>query len=508
MGKYKANHNNINTEPIEEEKSEKEQKEESTEKALDAGLSIGLDAYTGGQFSKIKNGLSNIPGIGKAVDDNWNKTINKASKIAAKTPVGDLAHGLNESGVTDTVKSGYDMYSGAKDGKVNSINKISSNKKNSSSNSFLTDNIMSFGFSKSLKIKIYISLGIIIFFMLMIVSIVSGKDFENLALTNNATMTEKGTYINKEDIEKRMIYVGDSSIEKIKSSTTNYNISFITDTNANYEWLINTANTNLENLLADKPNAIVIFSIGANDTANIDNYITYYNQLKTKYQGIKLYIISLIGENENQENVSFNEKIKNTYTDNYIDISNIESSQLHNNILSTIRKSMGGDLIQKLEEVANWYIENIATYNQSLKVSSPFTTSQVRADCTGFAVAYMSYVSGVDIPISYSGAMVHVNGSWAKEVSNNGWIAYSADDIDTLQPGDVLVADSSIVYSKGDHAEIYVSETETFGWGSKKTKYPTNSTIQKSIKQGHIIFSDLVGTKYQHDYVTIYRYNG
>lgn len=157
-----------------------------------------------------------------------------------------------------------------------------------------------------------------------------------------------------------------------------------------------------------------------------------------------------------------------------------------------------------LETVAKWYIENVGIYSQSKTFESPFMSSKVRADCTGFAVAYMSFIAGTDLPISYSGEMVYPNGSFAKSVSNAGWVAYSSDEVGSLQMGDVLIAHAGTLYStKGNHAEVYVDDTHTFGWGSVKTSYPTSNSISTSNEGGHVHFRDSY-----HDYITVYRYQG
>lgn len=184
------------------------------------------------------------------------------------------------------------------------------------------------------------------------------------------------------------------------------------------------------------------------------------------------------------------------------DITNLKLT--NGSTMSSSLSSGAGDLASSLEEVATWYIENVATYSQSLYVESPFSTSKVRADCTGFAVAYMSYVAGVDIPDSYSGEMIYPDGNWAKTVEGYGWKAYTSDEIGTLQTGDVLISHVGYLYStKGKHAEIYVDESHTFGWGSVKTAYPTSNTITTTNSGGHVHFMDS-----GHDYITIYRYEG
>ncbi len=177
----------------------------------------------------------------------------------------------------------------------------------------------------------------------------------------------------------------------------------------------------------------------------------------------------------------------------------------------------GGDLIAKLEELGRWYIDNVNTYtcntggcgaspfkNCRKNYENPYTHRAYGDDCTEFVAAYMDYVCGSSIPVSYSGGMVDPNGSWAQSVAQCGWKAYSSDEIDYLQPGDVLIAHAGSLYStKGHHGEVYIDENHTFGWGSIKCNYPTNNTIVKKEYNGHIHFDDG-----GHDYITIYRYEG
>lgn len=167
------------------------------------------------------------------------------------------------------------------------------------------------------------------------------------------------------------------------------------------------------------------------------------------------------------------------------------------------------NVMAALEEIANAYINGVGTYwccgsECRCYYDIPNLGRQYGDDCTEFVVAYMSRVCGVDLIESYSGDMVYPDGTWAKAAAECGWKAYSSDDIGDLEPGDVLIAHSGALYStKGHHAEVYVDESHTFGWGSVKTSYPTNNTITKLTSAGHVHFRDG-----GHDYITIYRYQG
>lgn len=191
----------------------------------------------------------------------------------------------------------------------------------------------------------------------------------------------------------------------------------------------------------------------------------------------------------------------------------------------------------KLEIMANWYTNHVATYAGTYHKRGKTPTKEgdayyakykntdkiingmyycdlidtkVRDDCTGFAMAFANYVSGTNkISISYSGAMVT---GW--NATKYGWTYYETKDlksIDDLQTGDILVS-SPGSSSKGGtlssggygHAEVYVDNSNTFGWGSIKNKYPTNNKLKfEKNSQGRNVVTDSC-----HMYVCFYRYTG
>lgn len=382
MEKYKARGNDIEQDIP--EKSKNEQKQESTEKAVDLAAETALDYFTGGMGSTVKNAVGNVPIVGNAVNKTWDQAVKGVSKVASKTPAGNILKKADDVGVTDLARTAKDTMDFTKGkGGVQGANSAAkpSNMKGVQNNSDVANKSSRFDSLKSginkttstngdivgnlwgklpkgLKIKIVVGCGVCFLFMMIVFTVFAQDDIQNLSLTNNTTISGVGT--------------------------------------------------------------------------------------------------------------------------------------------------SNGDLSKSLEDISNWYITDVAVYDQTLYLQSPFTTSQVRADCTGFAVAFMSYVAGVDIPISWSGEMVYPDGDWAQGVAAYGWKAYSSDEIGELQFGDVLVAHSGSLYStKGEHAEIYVDESHTFGWGSVQTTYPKSNTITKSTFGGHVHFMDS-----GHDYITIYRYEG
>lgn len=192
------------------------------------------------------------------------------------------------------------------------------------------------------------------------------------------------------------------------------------------------------------------------------------------------------------------------------DIHNLELTNGEN--IKSLSSGNAADLKAKLEEVSNWYIENVHTYQvtqcgagrgsgRRKYYDNPFISRKIGDDCTEFTGLYMSYVCGTELKESYSGEMVDINGSWAKDAEACGWKAYSTDDIGELQYGDVLIADSSVSYSQGGHGEVYIDSKQSFGWGSCHSVFPTNNAISKTTNGGHTVFKDS-----SHIYVTVYRY--
>lgn len=553
MGTYKAKKNS--QELDDEPKSYEDQKRESTEKAVDLAGEAALDYFTGGKGSKIKNMAENVPIVGNTVKNTWDGAVKKVSKAVSKTPAGDMLKKADDAGVTDmarTAKDAMSMKGGG--GSLSSNNngteslKNTSNKSKGLSNlnagtkSKVNNNQKMFGNFKFelplvLKIKIIITLSCIFLLFMMIIAVFANDDIKNLSLTNNSEMTPKGgRKLTQAEIENRLVYVGDSRISSMESSLSNDNIDFISG--SGYDWLSSDGINKLENILNDKSDAIVVISSGINDLNNIDNYITLYKDLMSKYPDAKIFIMSVNPVDESKTNITnnqiegFNKKLSESFGVNYIDtysgLSNIVTkddgityetdlnNEVNNIVTNTLMNSgqitstiVNGDVKAKLEELAYWYINNVNKYSMNETVYIPLLNASYRKDCSGFAIAYMSYVAGVNFSGVGTLSMVNPNDSWAQKASEHGWKAYTSDQIgsvDNLQLGDVLIADNRYSYSKlGQHAEVYVDSSHTFGWGTKKTKYPSDITIRAESSGGHIHLRDSIE---KHDYITVYRYEG
>lgn len=227
MGTYRANRNN---DIVDEEKSEKEQKQDSTAKALDVGLETGLDVYTAGAFSKVKNAVTSVPIAGKLAQKKWDKSINKAAGVLSKTPVGDIAKQVDDAGVTDAargVKDAYNMASGAGGSINNSTSNSSSNKGNilnslsklkgkssSKKSSLLGDGTFKVSNLFSFKMKLII-VGCFVgflFFIMLFMTVFAEPDDVNMGLTNNTELSSKGGTVTEEEVASKLVYLNDSDL--------------------------------------------------------------------------------------------------------------------------------------------------------------------------------------------------------------------------------------------------------------------------------------------------------
>ena len=174
-----------------------------------------------------------------------------------------------------------------------------------------------------------------------------------------------------------------------------------------------------------------------------------------------------------------------------------------------ITNNTEGMLEEALVELADTYIKNVGTY-QAGSPRAYYNVGLSRRygdDCTEFTGAYMAKVSGTPLSETWSGGMISTSGAFAKEAANAGWKVYTSDEIGSkanLKLGDVLVAHGGSGYSTyGEHAEVYIDASHTFGWGSVKHNYPSNNAISEQVFGGHTHFVDG-----GHDYTTIYRFEG
>lgn len=157
----------------------------------------------------------------------------------------------------------------------------------------------------------------------------------------------------------KMIYVGDSRIEGMKNSIGESDtIKFISKSTAGIKWLKSVAENQILSILKNEPNTVIVFNIGINDLSNIDDYIKYYNDFKSKANTENIWYMSINPVSgkasvTNESIIEFNSKIQGfaqtKYLDSYnylqengfnmIDDSNYDSetyTKIHEYVINTI----------------------------------------------------------------------------------------------------------------------------------------------------------------------------
>lgn len=186
-----------------------------------------------------------------------------------------------------------------------------------------------------------------------------------------------------------------------------------------------------------------------------------------------------------------------------------QSSKEEGNKSSNINKN-AKTVKEKLDNLGNWYVDNVTTY-QTLTTNKSSgkrkyydcdlwtNTGGVGDDCTGFGFAFMCYVS--DDPKSTRGGSSSswVKGSPCSGDIPKGWKFHSCSElssIDDLQTGDILC--------RNGHVEVYIDPSTTFGWGQIQKEYPKSTNV--SLMTGSEVKTVKIGSK--SDYVSFYRYEG
>ncbi len=301
-----------------------------------------VNSNTVDSVKKIGNAIGRIPHPSAKIAST---AINKSSKI--------VGNGLNR--VNNAIKnhnmSEQEVMASNKDKFINNSSPLSKvfgfgNKKSSSL--FFGDG----NFSKrlwnriptGLKIKLIVGGGACLLLLLMVYTVFAQDDVHNLSLTNGTSISGSSAGSRKcsaEEVENRLLYVGDSRTVGMQSSIENENVNYIAEVGKGYEWFNSTALPNIESKLQEKTNAVIVLGLGVNDLYNIDNYITAYKSLIAKYPNNNFYILSVNPVDEsktvangytvtNADIEAFNKKLADNFSNNYIDsyssLSNIGTS--------------------------------------------------------------------------------------------------------------------------------------------------------------------------------------
>ena len=147
-----------------------------------------------------------------------------------------------------------------------------------------------------------------------------------------------------------------------------------------------------------------------------------------------------------------------------------------------------GTMVGNIATMAEFYINDVGTYSQSLFITCSQLGMDVRADCSGFASAVIKLNTG-SYPNSCLSSRMFLNNTGVHDnLRKCGFEIIRSEDLGDfdLQAGDLLVADG--------HVQFYLSGNTSFGWGSKKDSYPSNYS---AFKGSDGLFHDKVGHVYQ-----------
>ncbi|MDO4321826.1 MAG: hypothetical protein Q4C61_04805 [Lachnospiraceae bacterium] len=122
-----------------------------------------------------------------------------------------------------------------------------------------------------------------------------------------------------------IVWVGDSRTIGMRDAMKNDDL-YIGASGEGYDWLSETGLPQVKEAIADYPGAPVVFNFGVNDYDNMDNYLVLYESLLEEYPDTHFYFLSVnpidpaVCKNiTNEEITDFNNHLKQTFSDTYID---------------------------------------------------------------------------------------------------------------------------------------------------------------------------------------------
>lgn len=131
------------------------------------------------------------------------------------------------------------------------------------------------------------------------------------------------------EVEKSLLYVGDSRIVGMKSSLNNENIKYIAEVGKGYTWLLE-KETEINKTITENKIKFVVFALGVNDLNYIDYYINFYNKYLDEDSKTHYFFLSVNPVDEtkakansytvvNKDIKEFNDKLQSAVGDKYID---------------------------------------------------------------------------------------------------------------------------------------------------------------------------------------------
>lgn len=237
---------------------------------------------------------------------------------------------------------------------------------------------MKANFAKKLKkIKLYAKvLGIILSVILGILAVLGpvlflASLYEGLfGLTssndnNNNKYVAASSQYTQEDIEKSLLYIGDSRMVGMQTTLNNSNIKFIAAESSGYNYLVE-KQSEIASTITDNKIKFVVFASGINDLDNIDSYINFYNSyLADEKSKVNYLFLSVNPVNNtkakangytvtNEDIKKFNDTLSTAVGDQYID----SYSKIKGLINSTDGVHYEDSTNKKVHEIVIKYIQN------------------------------------------------------------------------------------------------------------------------------------------------------
>ena len=204
------------------------------------------------------------------------------------------------------------------------------------------------------------------------------------------------------------------------------------------------------------------------------------------------------------------DKKPNGIKDNrYTPVQQSVSNSVPSNGTVTPLTPSNGTPAKSIEELAKAYLSNgVNTYlggnPRKLYRLKGLEWLDAWDDCSGFAVTYVSYIAGKNIPLCRSYNFADNTAGLEKY----GWEYHNITDISglsDLQAGDIICY--------GGHVEVYISPTSSWGWGYVHKKYPATVNYKEerdssgklvSIYNTYNVGSGVI----RQTYTAFYRYKG
>lgn len=335
----------LTTEELEAEKQaavDARSKQTNT-KIAKTGAKAVANYFTAGQGGKIVD-IASKTRAGSAILDAGGQALTAATKAM---PMGDkVQKALNTAddlGAIDMADKAMDGASGdasslAESNQDSGLSSPSDSHKDASSG--LSPQALSGGLKvgpnslNSFKMVGMIAVG------LLLIIIISSNQSATLALTSEsggtsaALESNNDTFLTDQQIESKLIYIGDSQAIGMKETLNKSAISYIADVSKGYYWFEETALPELSAYISADTEKFVVIALGTNDLGNIDKYIDKYKLLKNNYQKVKFYFMEVGPVDEtlalekgytitNSQIDDFNLKLKNAFPEEFIEVNSV-----------------------------------------------------------------------------------------------------------------------------------------------------------------------------------------